>query len=139
MPLYKKLLECVIFWSVCRRGRKCSPRELFLSLVINAGTRSAAAFKNAILRIATEIIVLAGLTNQPPPVLRQQFYGFAMRLLVRLVYERLFGPSWSSYFVHIPYADYSMHERWVGLLDFTAKQTVHTKHVIERKAIPGYS
>ena len=59
---------------------------------------------NAIVKIrnATEITSPSGLSNRPSSALRQQLHSPAMRLLSRLEYERLFGASWSTYFVRIP-------------------------------------
>jgi len=54
------------------------------------------------LRNATEITSPSGLPYRPSSVLRQQLHSSAMRLLPRLEYERLYGASWSTYFVRIP-------------------------------------
>ncbi len=58
--------------------------------------------KSLIVRIATEITSPSGLPYCPSSALRQQLNSSAMRLLLRLEYERSCGASWSTYFVRIP-------------------------------------
>jgi hypothetical protein len=55
------------------------------------------------LRNATEITSQSDLPYRPSSVLRQQLHSWAMRLLSRLEYERLFGARWESYFIRLPY------------------------------------
>ncbi len=87
--------ECLLI----EPGSGSSQDESILNAAYNDAQGITAEFN---LSNATEITSPSGLPYRPSSVLRQQLHSQAMRLLSRLEYERSFGASSGSYFLHIP-------------------------------------
>jgi len=66
------------------------------------------------LRNATEITSPSCFPYRPSSALRQQLQCPAMRLLSHLEYERLYGASWSIYFVRISNGLFIVQEKGKG-------------------------